>query len=554
MKRQLRLPAVLAVCALAGALGFSAGWWIQRRGLHQSAPGPATAEKFGAETEVARPKPLPAEAGAHLKSLEAQLAISPPVERWLRLIAAVEKAGPEDMPGLLQMCAGDKTALQMVAAHWAATAPAHMWQVIVAEARTGKISGRVGSLPMPMDEITEVLFKAWVTSDLKAAKNALSENSEMPHLDATRSMTFSIFTKADPEGSLELIEKWNIRHIIPFWTGLDKWAEKDPRRAAETAARSGTELAAMEALNVIGRTWSKKNPAEAMAYAAALPAAQRSSFAAGAMKEWASKDTAAAAAFAASQTDPAFRAVLAKPLVEAWAKSAPNDALAWSLDNLRGEARSKAVAGVVEGVAQKDTAAAASLVGSLEPGGAKNSAAGALALKWFHKSGPEPVIEWLSTLPDADTRRAGMEQIQWNWQMRNPAAVAAFLTGPHASLANSHLVQNAAAEQARRDPEAAMEWTGKLPSSILPMAREEVLQTWVQSRPEAAAAWLLKQPPAERTALLASAASRFTSPEALSPFLSGLSAADRTVVRNAVTQNNSLDAARKDRLLQAINR
>jgi hypothetical protein len=274
------------------------------------------------------------------------------------------------------------------------------------------------------------------------------------------------------------------------------------------------------------------------------------------MKEWAAKDSAAAATFAAAQTDQAFRAQLAKPLVEAWAKTAPDDALGWCQENLRGEARSKAIGSVVEGVAQKDTAAAARLVAGLDAGGARNTAAGALAAKWFSQSGAQPVLEWLSSLPDADTRRAGIEQFQWDWQMNDPAGVATFLTGPHATLASTHLVQTTAAEQARRDPEAAIAWAAKLSPALMPVAREQVVQAWIQSRPEAAASWLQQQPAATRTELLSNTASSLAwSPaEIAATFIASLNAADRTTVRNSINQSTSIDAARKEQVIKALSR
>jgi hypothetical protein len=547
------------ICALAGALGFGAGWWIERGGA--AAREPVSSERRISKTltpnkSASGGQPSVSAHRLDLKSLASRLAISPPVERWLLLVAAVEKAGLDDMPELLKMCSGDKAALQMIASHWADRDPAHMWRVLSAESQKGLGFETLGSLPMTLHDITGILFKSWVAQDLTAARAALNSPSEMRYLDATRSNLFSIFAKADPEASLGLIEEWNIRHIIPLWQGLDKWAEKDPRHAAEVAARSGVEIASTEALKVIGRTWAKTDPAAALAYATSLSAAQRSSFVAGAMKEWAAKDPAAAAAWAASQTDTVLRAQLAKPLVEAWAKTAPDSALAWCQENLRGEARSKAIAGVVEGISQKDPAAASRLIAELDPGGARNTAAGALALKWYHQSGSQAVVQWLTALPDADLRRAGMEQIQWVWQMNEPARVAEFLTGPHASLAGTQLLQTSAAEQARRDPEAAMQWTAKLSPATMPAAREQVLQVWMHSRPEAAAAWLQQQPPDTRTELLTNTAHSLAwgSPETASTFFSSLNAADRVTIRESLTQNTGLDAAKKAELLKALSK
>jgi hypothetical protein len=138
--------------------------------------------------------------------------------------------------------------------------------------------------------------------------------------------------------------------------------------------------------------------------------------------------------------------------------------------------------------------------------------------------------------------------------MNDPAGVAAFLTGPNASLAGTQLVQNAAAEQARRDPEAAMAWTEKLSPSVKSAAREQVVQAWIQSHPEGAAGWLQQQSAAARADLLSGTAASLAwiSPETASTFLSRLNAADRNTVRNALTQNSGIDAAKKAQLVKEI--
>src|SRR6185295_8878199 len=124
----------------------------------------------------------------------------------------------------------------------------------------------LGSLPMPLHEISSILFKAWIARDPAAARAALSATSDLPYLASARYNLFSLFAQADPESTLGLVEEWNVRHMLPDWKGLDQWVARDPRHAAEVAARSGTEVATTEALKVIGRTWAKSDPAAALAY------------------------------------------------------------------------------------------------------------------------------------------------------------------------------------------------------------------------------------------------------------------------------------------------
>ena len=83
-----------------------------------------------------------------------------------------------------------------------------------------------------------------------------------------------------------------------------------------------------------------------------------------------------------------------------------------------------------------------------------------------------------------------------------------------------------------------MKWVAQLPPDRIPQARERVLVEWMQSRPEAAAQWVLEQPAGDTCRdLVASAARHFgwgTSPGAAGKFFAQLTAAERVHVRESL--------------------
>ena len=260
------------------------------------------------------------------------------------------------------------------------------------------------------------------------------------------------------------------------------------------------------------------------------------------MKQWAEEDANAAAAYVAALPDAALRANLAHPLVESWAKAAPQQALDWAQNTLRGEARATALGSIVGSIARQDVTRAAELVAGLDPGGSKNKAIGSLVEPWFRKDGAAPVAEWLLKLPEADAREAGFEKLgfQWLWNSGREGALKAaeLAIGPHRDLVPGTFVAQVASNEARHDPEAAMKWVEQLAADRISQTRDRVLSEWMEARPEAAAQWVLNQPPGDTRRELITSATRNLAwnktPGSAHQFFSQLQASERALARQTL--------------------
>lgn len=510
MKQALGPLAVRCVwCLLAAGLGLGAGWaWHAVRsrqplghttvpGVVPDSSGRASAAPSGAGVAQARPA-APGE-----DTLAWALTSAPRIERWLLLVAAAEKAAPGDMPRLLRLCDGDRAALRMVAARWAELDPRHMWQTLMVEDRRGQgsTSSRGAGLGMSTQELAAVLMDSWISRDPAAVRAALSQNSHAPFLQNLRINALRPLMKADPEAAVRLIKEWKMRHFYADYEGLKEWATQQPVRAASAVRELGNDSSGLVAMQAVGAAWAKSDPQAALAFATDLPVTQRTALAGSVISHWARENPADAAAYVRALPDAAQRAQLAVPLVEAWAKTDPEKALAWTQDSLRGEARATALGGIVGSLAAQDVSRAAELVAGLDAGGSKNKAIASLVEPWLAKAGGATVADWLLKLPEADAREAGFERLgfQWLWNAGKGGAseAAALATGPQRDLVPLNFTMIVAGNEARRDPEAAMKWAGDLPESHIPAVRERILGEWLQSRPDAAAQWVLAQPAGE---------------------------------------------------------
>ncbi len=471
-------------CALALAGGVAAG--SMRSGSSNKA----------AETPT-RPNTAAAEAQPEINEpLARAVNTETGAKRWLLLVSAAEKATPKDMLAIIRAAGDDYAAVRMLGAHWANLDPKHMFATLYAEYL--KPEGAPGTLSQRWT-LSDSLFEEWIKVDPAAVIKALNEVPKFGGLENMRYTVVNNLMKTNVESGLQAMHEWNISNYMPDMKAVSAWAAKDPQHAAEVATKYSRGYASQEALRQIGKAWAASDPEAGMRFAANLEGAGRTTLGPEILRGWAAKDLDAAARFTAEQKDISFRNALAQGLVGTWAKADPNAALDWSEANLTGNARTEAIGGIVKAAAEKDLVAAGNLVAGMEAGATQNRAAASLFEVWFNKGKDQrdAAFEWLATLPDKEARSAAFERVQWNWTWNDPQGARDFLTGPHGDLASQSMIYQVARNQASKNPEAAMEWTKKLPADRVADARNAVLENWMQVRPEGAANFARKLPEGE---------------------------------------------------------
>jgi hypothetical protein len=513
-------------CFVALALGVSAAFVFP----HAATNSTASAAKVAApapETEQTIDGPL---AIAYRAATGAK--------RTLLLVSAAEHATAAEMSTLIRIARDDPAAVRMLAARWADLDPAGMFSSLYADYLLPE--NMPGTLPSRYD-LTSVLFEQWAKSDVAGAIKALNDAPSFSARDNLRMSLASSTMKTDVETGLRLMAEWHINNYIPDMAGVAAWAARDPQHAAETVLKFSSGYAAQEALKQVGKVWGKNDPAGGLRYAATLDPQKRGMLATELMRTWAGADLRAAAAFATAQTDIAFRNSLASGLVETWGKSDPAAALAWSQDNLKGAARTAAVAGVIKAAAEKDLTKASQLVAEMEPGAAQNGACASIFETWFGKGKGErdAAFDWLASLPDPATRTAALEKVQWNWMWQEPDAVRDFIAGPHGDLASQNMINQVARNQVAKNPEVALEWANSLSAERANGARQSVLESWLQIRPEAAADYargLPAGPDRESAIRTVTQTLAWQAPDQASSWVKSLSAAEQAIVQPILDQ------------------
>src|SRR5688572_11952753 len=226
--------------------------------------------------------------------VERDLSMSTGVTRWLYWLDAIDKAQPADFPRLVRLAQTNSTALRFVTARWVEVAPRHMFDTLMATYKgASDFSG-----DQLQGTLSNTLFTEWPKRDPDAAIAALNE---VEHLGMSRHWRFEVayaMVEKDPERALKLMSEWSTD--IGFGTSglkaVAKWAESDPRHAAEfMLATPQTSHVARGIMEEIGKTWGKLDPAAALDYAASSPNALSRSLGEAALKEWSRRDLNAAA-------------------------------------------------------------------------------------------------------------------------------------------------------------------------------------------------------------------------------------------------------------------
>lgn len=531
-----------AACALVFVLGVAAG-----------ALRPSSARKIAAGTTASTTN---ARLTSAYEPLARALERETGAKRWLLTVSIAEHATVRDMPSIIRALGNDEAAVRLLGTRWAELDPKDMLGYLLAEYLQPEDAPNVLPQRSSLTEaLTEALAEQWAKGDPAGLRKALTEVPSSSARDSLRGYAASFLMNYDVETGLLALSDWKTHSYISEKSKVAEWAARDPRHATEFVAKHGYGSAGQRALEFVGKAWATSDPEAGLQIAASLDPKSRATLGAAILSNWADRD--AAARFISSQTDLAFRNSIAKGFVDEWSKKDPAAALEWSGENLRGNAYTKAIYSIVKTAARKDVVAAGELVVSMEPGAAQNTAASTLFETWFTKGKDERAasLDWLAALPDKETRTAALDRVQWDWANRDPAGLREFITGPHGELASPSLINAAVLALAKQRPEAALEWTTKLPADRIAKARNSVLDSWLDIRPADASEYarnLPAGPERERALMTVTERLIWRSPESAAAWLKKLPEADQAkVVKDSELKLEPEDRAKLNAAMKA---
>ena len=550
----MKLVMAVLLCGLAGALGLASGYLL-RVTTHSAAPGEKGA---GARTTVSvKGERRNAHRTEHHASLvSARVERSQGAHHWLQWMSGVESASLADLAGLARMAKDNPGALRLIAYRWLELDPEHFLETLKRESKVG------GEDVFPVGRLARYLFEEWPKRDPGAAIAALAEPDSLVGLSGHRHTVLNVVFQQDPRRGLELMGEWNILHFGPNMDGLKKWAQRDPRAAAQAILDNPVGYGAESSMKALANVWGESDPEGALEFALQAAGNLGRKMRTTLLADWAGRDRAAAADWLAGQDDESVRAELGPVIVAAWAKEDPEAALAWCHGNLEGHRLVNAVEKLAEGAAAHDIRGAGELVARMAPSRARTQAAIAVGTKWFPSRYPSEqdvkpeAVAWIRSLDDPKLQGAVIESVAWAWSTQDRESLMDVLASPVGEGVPVSVYSHVMRTLARDDPHGALEWAAELPEGRVEEASMQAFSVWAQHRPVEALDWFLTLPAADarRPRMVRSMVLEWSyNPDLKTALerLGRLPAGDREIAR-AQIQRTGLPEEKKRLLLEAL--
>jgi hypothetical protein len=156
----------------------------------------------------------------------------------------------------------------------------------------------------------------------------------------------------------------------------------------------------------------------------------------------------------------------AEPAILLWAAKDAAAAIGWSEENLRGEARKKAVVGAIRQVVGVDKELALNLVIEMAPGATRNESASQLLASSLNPAELADVprlAEWITSFPDTAARNHMLDQ-NWDRLSRSSLELAKTLCASEdPQIASNTRISTLATSLYANEPESFATWARSLP-------------------------------------------------------------------------------------------
>ncbi len=258
---------------------------------------------------------------------------------------------------------------------------------------------------------------------------------------------------------------------------LQKWTQLDPKSAANYAKNAKGFEDRFIATSSVLKTWARSNPEEALAWAQAN-----------------------APATTANEGDQGGRwggegNLAVNSVITQLAHTNINRALEVASTQPTGRHSRLADSLVSELITQRGLEESRSAVSSLPAGSFRDSATAELAGRLAAKNAPE-TASWVMSLPQGEGRTRALSEVIDQWAKSDPATAGAYLTQLPATPENDPAKRSFAYNILSKDPEGAMAWAGSISD---PDQRtrtvDSLARNWSRQDPKAAQAWATKNRP-----------------------------------------------------------
>ena len=217
----------------------------------------------------------------HRRALERTMRISESTQRWLSVVALLEKATIHEMQGIAESVGSeDERVTKLIAQRWFELDPQHFFETSLLEIE-GHSSGR--SEGFSCSYFMKFLAEKWPQHNFQAAFRAFSRPDPKRSLNESKSVFVNHWVKVDVDKAIELHRAWNTRFRSDGRGYLRASAEEDPRAIAQIIFSHYDSISRKREVDrfsypfldegggglieIVAKVWGEVDPAEAVAFA-----------------------------------------------------------------------------------------------------------------------------------------------------------------------------------------------------------------------------------------------------------------------------------------------
>ena len=439
-----------ALCAFVVGVATSYAWFTFAPGAGEGAgPGasPASSVRWPTHPAARAPKPADVAGAVNIASLADVHALASDFEQTAALYVLLRGADQHTVERLLGEADGLRSRRARLAtkaviyARFAELAPLAAVDRVLAE--------NIDKLDM-----LHHVFAAWAKLDLEAAL-AHVETLANPLRSRAANAVLSETDHLDPDRRRAIAAAFSMEDLLH---GMEALGElDDPSRAWRKALDITALDDRAERLFQIATQWVQRDPHQALTAAMDLPSG-------GPMGG------------------------VAPFMIARWAEDDADGALKWVLSQPPSRVRTAMLGSVAQAIAEAGPQEALALAETFDGADRREMARAALTV--WAQTDPQAALRALGEVSDAPFSNDIRFSILAQWATAAPEQAFEWARAQKASLENMHLVTMPLQQMAVDDPQRALRLAEKLDGMRKQQALAQIVSTWADSDPRAAAAWL----------------------------------------------------------------
>ena len=244
---------------------------------------------------------------------------------------------------------------------------------------------------------------------------------------------------------------------------IRRWAEIDPRSAADWVTRMPPGEARQQAIASVAIAWANSSLPEAIDWALKLQDEnERQSGALSIAREALRTEPITALELAGQLPDSPERNEVVSQAASQWAATEPENAVEWATQINDESLRNIALSNIATVWAAADPIAAAALaVDSISPGRAQNDAVVSIVQRWVQKDA-QATAAWVEQFPEGTLRDHAIEGLAQLWTNRDPEHAGQWVNALPSSAGRDSALVVYVTQIAVKNPDLAAQWAAKI--------------------------------------------------------------------------------------------